>query len=58
MAEEDEVKTPTPEEVGYIPKSRRLSYAPGCSHQCSGNCRRVGCNCECGEYHGYYQPED
>ena len=22
-----------------------------CTHQCSSNCRRVGCNCECGEYH-------
>lgn len=22
-----------------------------CDHRCSGNCRRVGCNCECGEFH-------
>ena len=22
-----------------------------CDHVCSGNCRRVGCNCECGEWH-------
>lgn len=22
-----------------------------CEHICSGNCRRVGCNCECGEWH-------
>jgi hypothetical protein len=22
-----------------------------CDHVCSGNCRRVGCNCECGEFH-------
>ncbi len=22
-----------------------------CEHQCTSNCRRVGCNCECGEYH-------
>lgn len=22
-----------------------------CEHLCSGNCRRVGCNCECGEFH-------
>ena len=22
-----------------------------CDHQCSGNCRRVGCHCACGEYH-------
>ena len=24
---------------------------PNCDHQCSGNCRRNGCNCNCGEYH-------
>lgn len=22
-----------------------------CEHVCSGNCRRIGCNCECGEFH-------
>lgn len=22
-----------------------------CNHQCSGNCRREGCNCACGEFH-------
>ena len=22
-----------------------------CNHECSGNCRREGCNCVCGEYH-------
>jgi len=22
-----------------------------CNHICSGNCRRVGCNCDCGEWH-------
>lgn len=22
-----------------------------CFHVCSGNCRREGCNCNCGEYH-------
>lgn len=22
-----------------------------CGHQCTGNCRRVGCNCACGEFH-------
>lgn len=27
-----------------------------CDHQCSGNCRRVGCNCACGEFHGKYEP--
>jgi hypothetical protein len=22
-----------------------------CEHQCTSNCRREGCNCECGEFH-------
>jgi hypothetical protein len=22
-----------------------------CTHSCTSNCRREGCNCECGEYH-------
>ena len=22
-----------------------------CEHQCISNCRREGCNCDCGEYH-------
>jgi len=22
-----------------------------CDHICTSNCRRVGCNCECGEWH-------
>lgn len=22
-----------------------------CEHICSSNCRREGCNCECGEFH-------
>jgi hypothetical protein len=24
-----------------------------CEHKCTSNCRRVGCNCNCGEYHTY-----
>ena len=28
-----------------------VSEAVNCDHQCSGNCRREGCNCACGEYH-------
>lgn len=26
-----------------------ISYL--CDHECTSNCRREGCNCECGEYH-------
>ena len=22
-----------------------------CDHQCSGDCRKKGCNCDCGEWH-------
>lgn len=28
-----------------------------CGHVCTSNCRREGCNCECGEYHGYQQEQ-
>lgn len=24
---------------------------PYCCHECTSNCRRNGCNCECGEWH-------
>mgnify|MGYP001582168619 CR=1 FL=1 len=24
---------------------------PNCFHKCNSNCRRVGCNCLCGEFH-------
>ena len=24
---------------------------PNCDHSCTSNCRREGCNCECGEFH-------
>lgn len=51
----EEYEIPSREEVGYIPKKDRYTYAPGCDHMCSGNCRREGCNCECGEFHGYYE---
>ena len=26
-----------------------------CDHQCTSNCRREGCNCRCGEYHGDFK---
>lgn len=29
---------------------------PDCDHQCISNCRRVGCNCLCGEFHEHYEP--
>jgi hypothetical protein len=25
---------------------------PNCDHDCTSDCRREGCNCLCGEYHG------
>ena len=51
---EDE-KMPTKEDVGYVAKAERYTYAAGCSHQCTGNYRREGCNCACGEFHGFYE---
>lgn len=32
-------------------KERINSMYPVCTHDCTSNCRRNGCNCECGEYH-------
>ena len=31
---------------------------PNCNHQCTSNCRREGCNCLCGEYHGQLDLEE
>mgnify|MGYP001615324901 CR=1 FL=1 len=31
---------------------------PDCSHLCSGNCRRIGCNCLCGEFHDTLSQEE
>lgn len=41
---------------GYIVENERACnecYAEiqQCEHQCTGNCRREGCNCACGEFH-------
>ena len=35
-----------------------MATHPDCDHQCSGNCRKVGCNCLCGEWHDKYEPEE
>ncbi len=32
-----------------------------CDHICTSNCRREGCNCDCGEYHnedGIYEDDE
>ena len=31
---------------------------PYCEHVCSGNCRREGCNCLCGEFHDSMTKEE
>ncbi len=31
------------------------TFSPDCIHECTSNCRREGCNCECGEWHGKYE---
>lgn len=34
-------------------KTPQIEYThPDCEHACTSNCRREGCNCECGEWHG------
>mgnify|MGYP001616135655 CR=1 FL=1 len=34
-----------------VVRYRAVEEKEECFHQCSGNCRRVGCNCACGEFH-------
>ena len=31
---------------------------PNCDHSCTSDCRREGCNCLCGEFHGESTPEE
>ena len=33
-------------------KKEKQYTHPECFHNCTSNCRREGCNCECGEWHG------
>lgn len=59
----DEAKKSLGTENGYVRVGYRQAYHPKegmanlgedevvCSHSCTSNCRRVGCNCECGEFH-------
>ena len=28
-----------------------FAEALNCNHECKSDCRRDGCNCDCGEYH-------
>jgi hypothetical protein len=37
---------------GYREKIEKEYSHPDCEHNCTSNCRREGCNCLCGEYHG------
>ena len=30
---------------------QKLQNNMSCEHKCSGNCRRIGCHCSCGEWH-------
>jgi hypothetical protein len=40
-----------PESEARKKQERIAEYRhPSCDHDCTGNCRREGCNCECGEY--------
>lgn len=59
------------EEIGYVEdrelklEERRYKITPSfvfgqpapCDHVCSGNCRREGCNCICGEWHEVEPPD-
>lgn len=41
---------------GYVVEDERAcnecyEEIKNCSHSCTSDCRRYGCNCDCGEYH-------
>lgn len=40
--------------LGFIPAGTEIvleEVKEECNHLCTGNCRRVGCRCKCGEWH-------
>jgi hypothetical protein len=43
---------------GYRKKIKKEYTHPDCEHQCTSKCRREGCNCECGEYHGQMELDE
>lgn len=46
----------------YAPTDFALSIAilakGDCDHICTSDCRREGCNCDCGEYHKHDDERD
>jgi len=42
---------PNREEELAVAQERFASWVNSCDHLCSGNCRREGCECQCGEWH-------
>ena len=51
IKEEVENKIKTDYRNGEIDEAKEKERFDDCDHQCSGNCRREGCNCDCGEWH-------
>ena len=45
------MSTPNPMSELAEARERFLKEMGICEHICSGNCRRRGCNCKCGEFH-------
>ena len=50
----EEKDRPTEEEL----QAKVDQMIADCGHDCTSNCRRNGCNCECGEFHGQLTIED
>lgn len=42
----------TKEEKSVLESNKFWTGEDWCDHSCTSNCRRVGCNCGCGEFHG------
>jgi hypothetical protein len=47
----DYLETEAPDDREINPTGEELEEIIDCDHICTSNCRRVGCNCECGEWH-------
>ncbi len=51
MTREEKIIETMNDEVFAEDRKEAIESAMNCDHQCSGNCRIIGCNCACGEWH-------
>jgi hypothetical protein len=51
LAQVSDIKDYVKSRDTFLFETLRESVGDQCSHICTGNCRREGCNCICGEWH-------